>query len=341
MEPPRTLPALIVQVEGSVLSTNIDAYRTAALDYVDSINTTLTTDEDFVEAEGIVKWCASAETKIKQVKAEAMEQAAEINLVFSALDEISEALRDKRLTLSRQVKAEKENRKRELVDGAMSALVRYVAELESSLGGLRLPSAEDRHQDLVAATKKKRTLSSLQDALDGALEAAKHDYQGAYRVMSANVATLRANEEYGFLFSDAQEHVTKDPDDFENLVKARIAEHKESERERIEAERERIRAEERAKAESGMRADLEAERPGETDSHAVDGDVAMESGAGDSAQASATSPQQQMQTIMYALTKLAAEKGFAKFLADCGLSENDYRRIKVEWREKLGVEPYC
>ena len=56
-----TLPALIVKVEGSVLETNIDAYRSTALEYVESINTALNNDDDFAEAEGVVKWCGDAE----------------------------------------------------------------------------------------------------------------------------------------------------------------------------------------------------------------------------------------------------------------------------------------
>ena len=54
----QTLPALIVKVEGKVLETNIDAYRNTALEYVESINTALNTDDDFAGAEGVVKWGA-------------------------------------------------------------------------------------------------------------------------------------------------------------------------------------------------------------------------------------------------------------------------------------------
>jgi len=55
--------------------------------------------------------------------------------------------------------------------------------------------------------------------------------------------------DYGFLFRDIQQIVTKDQEDLINLAKARIDEHKQAEAERLEAERERTRQEEEAKAE--------------------------------------------------------------------------------------------
>lgn len=50
--------------------------------------------------------------------------------------------------------------------------------------------------------------------------------------------------------------------------------------------------------------------------------------------------QKKMQTIMYALTKNAAETSYSEFLEEWGVSDEDYNEIKKVWAEKLGVKPY-
>jgi predicted enzyme related to lactoylglutathione lyase len=250
----RTLPALVVKVQGSVLETNIDAFRDTALAFVADINTDLATDDDFAEAEDIVKWCSDAEKKIKTVKEQAMEQAADINAVFSALDDVSSALRDKRLALNKAVKAQKEERKAEAIDKAKADLVTYVAELEADLDGLKLPPASGYDGDLAAAAKGKKTLKGLNKALDKAVASAKDELKGVHKTMSKNVATLSQHKDHAFLFADAQDHAGKDPDAFADLVATRIKEHAAAEEERREREREAIREEERAKAEQAAAA---------------------------------------------------------------------------------------
>jgi hypothetical protein len=340
MNQPRDLPDLVVEIDGVVRRANVEDYRAAALEYVNSIKTDLQTDDDFIDAASVSKWCKNAEKKIKTVKASAMAQASEINAVFSALDEISAALRDKRLTLDKQVKAQKATRKQEAFAAAMSDLITFVAELESTLDGLKLPEPVEHKQDLEAAAKNKRTLSSLRSSLAAAVRAAKADYKEQHQVMLANVATLQDHRSHAFLFSDAQKHINKAPDDFANLVKVRITDHIEAEKQRLQAEREKIREEERAKiiAESmpslSPASDAMGDQSGGQAAEHIAADAAQHLGPPENCS-------NDMQTIMYELTKLAAERGFGEFLSQCGLSAADYEAIKIRWRETLGVEPFC
>jgi len=291
------------------------------MEYVDTISTDLQTDDDFANAEGVSKWCKNAEKKIKTVKEQAMTQAADINAVFSLLDEVSAALRDKRLSLDRQVKALKEIRKQEATDKAMTELTEHVNKMESTLDGLKLPSAREQQSDFATAAKGKRTLYSVHASLDAALRTAKSGYQAKYQVMFANVTTLRANDEWSFLFADAQHYADKAPDDFENLVKVRIREHQEAEKVRLEAERDTIRAEERAKVEAEMQP---------TTAPAPD--------LPDTEPATPATFEDRMQKIMFAFTALVDRMGREEFLKTCGLSVADYEEIKQAWRDNLGVE---
>ena len=50
--------------------------------------------------------------------------------------------------------------------------------------------------------------------------------------------------------------------------------------------------------------------------------------------------QKKMQTLIYRLTKQAAQCGYADFLKYCDISDEEYDQIKAVWKERLGVEPY-
>lgn len=50
--------------------------------------------------------------------------------------------------------------------------------------------------------------------------------------------------------------------------------------------------------------------------------------------------QDQMQTLIYALTKNAARDSYREFLEDWGISKEDYDQLKVILKERLGVTPY-
>ena len=64
-----------------------------------------------------------------------------------------------------------------------------------------------------------------------------------------NLATLDAHKEHAFLFNDIASLAMKAPDDLQNVIKLRIAEHQAEQGRKLEAEREKIRKEEQAKAE--------------------------------------------------------------------------------------------
>ncbi len=51
--------------------------------------------------------------------------------------------------------------------------------------------------------------------------------------------------------------------------------------------------------------------------------------------------QKKMQDLMYRLTKEAARTSYRDVLENCGISEEDYEKIKDIWGEKLGIVPYC
>jgi hypothetical protein len=110
---------------------------------------------------------------------------------------------------------------------------------------VRLPGRSLSPPDFAAAAKGKRTMSSLQDAVDVALANGKIAADASARAIREKLAILAADGAgYEFLFADRLNLIGKDTEDLRTLIAARIGEHKAKEAAKLEAERERIRAEE-------------------------------------------------------------------------------------------------
>lgn len=257
---PDNLPALHIEVTGMVTASNLAAFKDHAIAVFGSISRDLQTDQDFANAESTVKWCKSVEDKLEAAKAHALSQTASIDELFNAIDAISESARATRLELDKLVKARKEARRLEIKQAAEQALAAHIETINKRLGKVRLPATP---ADFSGAIKGKRTITSLQDAVDSELARAKIEANAIAEKIDANLASLRElAADHAFLFADAQQLVLKENEDLVSLIKVRIAEHLAAEQRRLEAEREKIRAEEQAKLEREQLAEqdrLEAE----------------------------------------------------------------------------------
>jgi len=237
---PELLPALHVQVQGSVVASNVAEFKQQAFAVLDSINRDLQTDEDFADAESTIKWCKQAEQKIAAAKDHVQGQMADVDAVLRALDEVSAHARNIRLELDKLVKVEKENRKLELVETAKQTIFDHCAELEVQLlendeqgiSASVMPSG-NLHAQLAAAIKGMRSLESMQSALSAAVAEAKIAADARFRRIQANIALFAEFATHKHLFPDAGKLVQdKSPDDLRNLIAARVAEAQRAERER-------------------------------------------------------------------------------------------------------------
>lgn len=255
---PETLPALRIEVTGMVTASNLEAYKSHALAVFSGINRELKTDQQFADAEKVVKWCGDVETRLAAAKQHALSQTESIDALFRAIDDISTEARRVRLELDKLVKARKEAVRGEIVAGGIAALRDHVAALNARLGKPYMPAV---NADFAGAIKGKRTIDSLNDAVDTLLANTKIEASATADRIQANLTTLRElGKDHAFLFADTAQIVLKAPDDLTMLAKARIAEHAQKEAARIEAETARIRAEEQAKAETQAREKLAREQ---------------------------------------------------------------------------------
>lgn len=255
-EPIMALPALVIQIRGEVATSNLPAFQAKAERFIASIKTDLVTDEDFANAEATVKFCEKAEGDLEQAKRAALEQTADIAELLRTVDLISEQLRAKRLTLDKLVKTQKQAIKDRILTTAKQAFADHVAALEREIAPLRLVY---QTRDFAGAMKNKRTLATLQDAVDTELANGKITVDAIAAAVRGRLAWYNETAaEHKFLFADLQSVIQKPDDDFKLAVTARIDAHKAQEAARLEAERARIAEEERVRAERQAAANAQA-----------------------------------------------------------------------------------
>ena len=232
---PDELPALRIELTGMVTASNLKLFEESALAVIDSVKTTLSTDQDFADAKKAVKWCGDVEEAVAAAKKQALSQTQSIDELFSSLDRISAHARETRLKVDKLVKAQELLVKTTIKQKAELALAEHIAGINRTLGQVALPNV---HVDFAGAMKNKRTIASLQDAVDTELARAKIDASQAADSIRLNLTSLaELAVDHAFLFSDVQQLVTKANDDLVTLIKFRIAEHQKAEEEKATQKR--------------------------------------------------------------------------------------------------------
>jgi len=252
---PETLPALRIEVTGQVTASNLAEFKETALSAIRSVNRNLTTDADFADAEKAVKWCADVETRIKAAKEHALSQTASIDALFKTLDDIADESKRVRLDLGKVVDRRKVEVKEHAVAAARKALDLHISVVNSEIAPMRLQPVA---VDFAGAIKGLRSISSMQDALDTALAAAKITADTQGRAIRANVAAFKHTATgFEFLFSDLGQIVHKAADDFTALLVNRITAHEQAEAAK-EAKRQADEAARIAQAEQRAREQAQA-----------------------------------------------------------------------------------
>jgi len=253
------LPALNVQITGGVTKSNLEAYKSTAMRFIDNINTDLKTDEDFADADALVKFCNKTEKELDGVKEAALTQTKDIADLFKAIDDLKSHMRSKRLELNKLVTARKQAIRDEIAASAKKEWMDFIA--EKNMPEVNIASIVSA-PDFAAAMKNKRTIKSLQQSVNDELSRAKTEAMDVIDNIQSNIELVDqiAGELKNVLCHDLAQLVTKDDYAIRAIVTARKAEYEERERQRIEAERKRIEEQERKKIEAERKRIEEQER---------------------------------------------------------------------------------
>lgn len=251
---PETLPALRLEVRGEVTASNLSDFKEHALAVFAGINRELTTDQHFVDAEKTYKWCGDVESRLEAAKQHALSQTESIDLLFRTIDKISAEARAVRLELEKLVTKRKVEIKEGIISKAKAAYDKHVEDLKTETGG---PWIVLTPPNFAEAAKGKRSITSMQDAVDTVLANAKIAADASAKRIRANLACIKEDGAgYEFLFADRLALISKPIDDLRLVVKIRIKDHKDAEEVKLQAERDRIAEQERVKAEVKVKADM-------------------------------------------------------------------------------------
>ena len=220
------LPALSIEISGSVVASNLVQWRGVVTERIASINTDLQTDQDFADADKMVKFLDDGEKRIEIVKLQAQSQATSIDEVFRALDNIKATMRAKRLELDKLVKARKENIRTEIAQEGMTVYAEHCASLNASLKGQYFPGGIIAK--FAEVMKGKKSVTSLRDAVNTELARVKIESSAQALKIDANLKRYgELAVGFEFLFRDLFSLATQPAEAFDAMVHQRIAQHKE------------------------------------------------------------------------------------------------------------------
>jgi len=178
------LPSLSIAIKGEVVASNLAEFKEAATEFIANIKTELVTDQDFVDADKMVGFLDDAEKNIEAAKTAAISQTASIDELMRTMDFIKAQLREKRLTLDKLVKSEKEVRKLSILNVALSQFNAHVEAINADIKPIRGVFTQP---DFAHAMKNKKTLASMQDSVDTCLANAKSNADSIARDIRASL----------------------------------------------------------------------------------------------------------------------------------------------------------
>ena len=257
--PTLDLPVVSIQTTGSIaVRSNLRAFGEALNVFIEKLPKAPSTDQEFADCKAALGKLKSAEETLDSEEIRALSQMAEIDEMRREKKLYQSLARTTRLALEKLVATRELQIKAAIVSNGRAALDAHLANLDTRLGKPYMPAMQD---NFASAIKNKRTITSLQGAVDDELARCKIAANETADKIQVNLnALLELASEHTFLFADAAHIVLKDRDDFVMLVKSRIAEHKAAEDKKLEEAREKIRKEEQERADREAAAKIEAER---------------------------------------------------------------------------------
>jgi predicted phage-related endonuclease len=230
----KALPTLVIQLQGSVVSSNLPEFKKVADEFIANIKTDLQSDQDFADAEAMVKFLKEGEDSLERAKMNALGQTASIDELMRTIDHIKETMRSKRLVLDKAVSSEKDKRRGEILERAKREWAVHVASIEEEIQPIQLMMAVP---DFAGAMKGKKTIASLNNAVNTLMAQSKIEAEQLGKGLRAKLAWIKATyPDHGFLFRDLQQIITKPAEDFHLLVNTRVNDHEVEQRKKREAE---------------------------------------------------------------------------------------------------------
>lgn len=213
---------LSIVLSGVIEQSNFDEWKTELVEQIRSVKTELKTDDDFAAATKHVKQFKAAEKSLKQAKKSALEQAAEINALFAAIDTVSEEARQARLKLDKQIKKRKQEIKADFIAEGVETVTAFIEQQSDAFKSVDYSAYTD--DDIFAdAISGKASTKGMQKAITKTCESIKQSITEKAADINANAATL-ANlpPNHKALFQDESHLLALSPAQLDTTIDERI-----------------------------------------------------------------------------------------------------------------------
>lgn len=247
------LPTLYIKAEGSIaVRDNLKQFGIEMNAYIAKIPKEPSTDQEFADAKKSVGILKTAEDELRAAKDSVLAQITTVGDMSRMADLLIETASTTRLMVDKLVKAREKSVKLEKLNASKVELAKHIAGLETEIKPITIGGMV-AHPDWDTATKNKRTLTSLQSALNDEVAKQKINADALAKKVRENLSWCKEHAAgKGSLFPDLQQIVFNEHDHFILIIKERIAKAEQEEAARIEA----MRIEEQAKAEAKVRAEI-------------------------------------------------------------------------------------
>lgn len=244
------LPAVAVSVSGHLaVISNLEVFGAKMAAFIEGLDMKPSTDQAFTDTAAAIAELERAEAALLTAKSLALSQTAGISDICAKVDSYHATARTTRLLLSRLLTDRKTAVRAELIAEYKALWTTHLAGLNERLGKPYMPT--DLAPDFADAISGKKLVSKMRDACETALSFAKINANAIADKLGVNLNYLREHAvKHAFLFADTATIIMKAPDDFQLLVKSRIAEHEAAEQKKADDLREKIRLEEEERAQS-------------------------------------------------------------------------------------------
>jgi len=102
---------LTITLTGEVRESNFEEWKDGLVERIRAVDVELSADDDFASANDSIRQFRAAERTLRDAKQAALEQAADINRLFDAVDAVTEETRQARLALERRIRIRRQELK--------------------------------------------------------------------------------------------------------------------------------------------------------------------------------------------------------------------------------------
>jgi predicted phage-related endonuclease len=203
------------------------------------MNAVLETDQDFADKEKTNKATKEARDNLKRVVESVKGKFVSFSEFEKAALEIDSVLQKMQSQGERQVKKSKEDKKQKIQDAAKIKVDEFVDSVNLEIKPLNIRSVLNCNLDFNTAMKNKRTIESIENAVDSLISELKISINDIKDLVVSNLESLRVlASEYKFLFRDTSTLVLESNESLKAVIKTRIADYeKDQEAKKIEDER--------------------------------------------------------------------------------------------------------